>query len=76
MTDTARHSPSAPRVAAALVATMTASVLPVMMVGMSGAQIRRDLDLSEQLLGLVVGSYFLFATLASMSLGQTIKRLG
>ncbi len=76
MTTTASHSTSPSRLAAVVVAAMTASVLPVFMVGALAVQIRRDLDLTDQALGLAIGSYFLVATVTSISLGKVTDRFG
>lgn len=64
------------RALAAVVAVVTAGVLPAFLTGALSVQIRRDLGFGEAALGAAVAGFFVGAALTSAVLGRAAERLG
>jgi len=61
---------------AAVVAVVTAGVLPAFLTGALSVQIRRELGFGEAALGVAFASFFVGAALTSAVLGRAAERLG
>ncbi|MEZ5233096.1 MAG: MFS transporter [Acidimicrobiia bacterium] len=64
------------RVFASVIATSTAGVLPVFLLGGLAVQIRDDLGLRESAQGWVVFGYFGVSALSSAAFGRLVERIG
>lgn len=69
-------APSNVAVVTTAVLSTVSSVYPAFLVGGLGVQLREELDLTEGLFGILFGSFFFGAMIASMAGGRMVERIG